>query len=97
MAPNRRVRNSVEQPRPVEEGIADARIALDALAGQLTALWSLALEQDDFDEITRLVEAGRAVHRAALALSADSLVTRLPPSPDREGNRPPVPTPDTAA
>ena len=88
-------------PRPLDAGTAEVRLALDAVAGQLTTLWSSALERDDFDEITRLVEAGRAVRRAALALSTDSLVTlsssSSSSSPDRSGSRPAVPTPETAA
>jgi hypothetical protein len=51
----------------------DIRAALDALAATLRARWWSALERGDFDEITRLVEASQAVHRAVVALTADSL------------------------
>ena len=52
----------------------DIRAALDALAAKLGARWSSAVERGDFDEVTRLVEASYAVHRAVVALTADGLV-----------------------
>jgi hypothetical protein len=51
------------------------RADLDTVALQLRALWSSALEDGDFEEVTRLVEASHAVHRAVVALSPDSLVS----------------------
>jgi hypothetical protein len=50
------------------------RADLDTLASELRALWSSALEDGDFDEVTRVVEASHAVHRAAVALTPDNLV-----------------------
>lgn len=46
-------------------------VALDALSSQINALWSSALARQDFDEVTRIVEASHAIHRAALALEID--------------------------
>jgi hypothetical protein len=51
----------------------DIRAALDALAATLRVRWWSALDRGDFDEITRLVEASQAVHRAVVALTADGL------------------------
>lgn len=65
--------NSIDLRQPVV-GIDHIGTALDALASNLRLLWSSALERGDFNEITRLVEASHAVHRAALALSADSVI-----------------------
>jgi hypothetical protein len=57
--------------RPPE--LDDIRAELETLARALRALWSSTFERGDFDEITRLVEASHAVHRAVVALSPDSL------------------------
>jgi hypothetical protein len=73
------------------------RAGLEALSDQLTTLWSSALERGDFEEITRLVEAGHAIRRAALALSADSLLTLSQTAPTTGQDRPPLAAPDTAA
>jgi hypothetical protein len=35
-------------------------------------LWSSTLERGDFEEVTRIVEASHAVHRAVVAVSPDS-------------------------
>jgi hypothetical protein len=48
--------------------------SLDTLAADLRALCSAALESGDFNEVTRLVEASHAVHRAALALDTDAVI-----------------------
>lgn len=54
-------------------------VALDALSSQINALWSSALARQDFDEVTRIVEASHAIHRAALALEIDdSRIARDP-------------------
>lgn len=51
--------------------LAEIIVALDALSSQINALWSSALARQDFDEVTRIVEASHAIHRAALALEID--------------------------
>jgi hypothetical protein len=48
------------------------RADLDALALKLRSVWSSAMEEGDFEEVTRLVEASHAVHRAVIALSWES-------------------------
>jgi hypothetical protein len=54
--------------------------ALDGLAADLRGLWCHALEGGDFEEITRLAEAGHAVQCAVIALRADNvLVARTEP------------------
>lgn len=67
----------------LREGVDLTQItmALDALSSQINALWSSALAQGDFDDVTRIVEAGHAIHRAALALKADD--TLIPGHHDR--------------
>jgi hypothetical protein len=45
---------------------------LEALASDLRGLWSSALKQGNFNEISQLVEASHAVHRAVIALRADN-------------------------
>jgi hypothetical protein len=59
------------------------RAELKALASHLETLWFSALEGGDFEEITRLLEASHAVHRAAVALAADRVgpASRDPASP----------------
>ena len=52
----------------------EIRIALEILAAELRSQWSSALERGHFNDVTRLAEASHAVHRAALALTSDSLV-----------------------
>jgi hypothetical protein len=71
-------------------GVGEIRTVLDTVAADLRHLWLSAIERGDFAEITRLVEASHAVHRAALALTADGVITagagipqRIPPY--REG------------
>jgi hypothetical protein len=54
--------------------LGEAGSALEALASDLRALWTSALKRGDFNEITRLVEASHAIHRAAIALRTDSLI-----------------------
>lgn len=51
--------------------LAKIIVALDALSSQINVLWSSALARQDFDEVTRIVEASHAIHRAALALEID--------------------------
>lgn len=63
----------IDLAEPVVD-VADVRAALDMLASDLRSLWSSAIAHGDFDEITRVVEASHAIHRAAIALRADSLI-----------------------
>jgi hypothetical protein len=60
---------------------ADVVATLAAVAGRLRAMGSRAVEDGDFDEVTRLVEAGQAVERALVALTAGALEATTPPSP----------------
>lgn len=60
-------------PRAADLGAI--RADLETLALELRALWPSALEDGDFEEVTRLVEASHAIHRAVVALSSDSLVS----------------------
>ena len=53
---------------------SDISAALGALAVELGARWPSALERGDFDEISQLAEASKAVHRAVVALTADGQV-----------------------
>jgi hypothetical protein len=53
---------------------ADIAEALCEVASELRSLWSSAVERGDFDEITRLVEASHAVHRAVIALTTDRFI-----------------------
>ena len=52
----------------------EIRIALEILSAELRTKWSVALERGRFDDVTRLAEASHAVHRAALALTLDTVV-----------------------
>jgi hypothetical protein len=63
----------VGEPTP-PDGVGELRADLDTLADKLRGLWSSALERGDFDEISRLVDASHAIHRAAVALSAERAV-----------------------
>jgi hypothetical protein len=56
--------------RPFE--LDDIRAELETLAHALRASWSSTLERGDFEEVTRIVEASHAVHRAVVAVSPDS-------------------------
>lgn len=56
--------------RPPE--LDDIRAELETLARALRELWSSTLERGDFEEVTRIVEASHAVHRAVVAVSPDS-------------------------
>lgn len=49
---------------------------LDDVDRELRAMWSDAFVKADFDEITRLVAASQAVHRAAVALRGNALDLR---------------------
>lgn len=49
---------------------------LDDVDRELRAMWSDAFVKADFDEITRLVAASQAVHRAAVALRGNALDPR---------------------
>lgn len=49
-------------------GVAEICAELDTLAGRLCGMWSSAMGQGDFDEVTRVVEATHAVQRAIVAL-----------------------------
>jgi hypothetical protein len=55
--------------RPPE--LDDIRAELETLARALRALWSSTLQRGDFEEVTRIVEASHAVHRAVVAFSPD--------------------------
>jgi hypothetical protein len=52
----------------------EIRIALEVLSAELRSQWTSALERGHFNDVTRLAEASHAVHRAALALTSDSVV-----------------------
>lgn len=59
-------------PRPGAPQVREVRAALDAVADDLTRLWTSAVRRGDFTEIDQLVEASQAVHRAAIALGRES-------------------------
>ena len=63
----------VDRPAPVLD-VGAIGAALEVLASDLRVLWSSALGHGDFDEITRVIEASHAVHRAVIALRADTLI-----------------------
>ena len=72
---------AIRLARPVDVNLAAAVLdvgaigaALEVLASDLRSLWSSALGHGDFDEITRIIEASHAVHRAVIALRADTLI-----------------------
>jgi hypothetical protein len=67
--------------RAMPTGEADVVATLAAVAGRLRAMGSRAVEDGDFDEVTRLVEAGQAVERALVALTAGAPKGTTPPSP----------------
>jgi hypothetical protein len=69
--------------REAPTDIDDVAATLDAVAGELRALWSVAITRSDFNEVTRLVDASHAVHRAVLALRADNVIGA---SPDRRSH-----------
>jgi hypothetical protein len=54
--------------------LSDVGRALDTIAMALRSRWASALEHGDFEEVTRIVEASHAVHRAAVALTGDTLL-----------------------
>lgn len=56
--------------------VSRIQASLDRLFAELRTLWSSALEQGDFEEITRLVEASHAVHRAGIALESNTQSSR---------------------
>ncbi len=56
--------------------VSHIQASLDRLSAELRTLWSSALEQGDFQEITRFVEASHAVHRAVIALESDTLIPK---------------------
>ena len=49
-------------------------VALSDIARELDERWVSACAEGDFVEIARLVDASHAVHRATVALHAESLV-----------------------
>jgi hypothetical protein len=57
-----------------DQSIIHACEVLEAAAEELRDLWSTAFERADFAEVTRLVEASHAVHRAVIALHAEELI-----------------------
>ncbi len=60
---------------------------LDAVADDLRDMWSAAVTEREFDEVTRLVEASHAVHRAVVALRADHLIATGPQGDQEPGQR----------
>ena len=52
----------------------EVRAGLDALAGDLVALWASALTRGDAVELARVVAASHAVHQAQAALSSEIVV-----------------------
>jgi endonuclease/exonuclease/phosphatase (EEP) superfamily protein YafD len=60
--------------RPSAADLAEVQHTLDEISERLSALWAAALVAGDFNDIDRLVEASHAVHRAAVALTADRWV-----------------------
>jgi hypothetical protein len=60
---------------------ADVVATLATVADRLRAMGSRAVENGDFDGVTRLVEAGQAVERALVALTAGAPEGTTPPSP----------------
>jgi hypothetical protein len=89
--------SSLEHARPnavdlraSSAGIDRVAATLDRVAGELRSLWSSALGRADSKEITRLVEASHAVHRAVNALRADEVIAArswLPCPHGHEGRR----------
>ncbi|HEY8524683.1 MAG TPA: hypothetical protein VIL48_06965 [Acidimicrobiales bacterium] len=65
---------SVGQDGSEPPTVDEIRAGLASVAEQLRALWSVALEQGDFDEITRIVDASHAVERALVALDTPARV-----------------------
>lgn len=59
----------------------DIVTTLAAVAARLRAMESRAVEDGDFDEVTRLVEAGHAVERALVALTPGAAGATTPSSP----------------
>lgn len=51
--------------------VCEVQVLLKEIAGELSILSSTAMTSGDFDEITRLVEAAQAVHRALVSLRED--------------------------
>jgi hypothetical protein len=67
---------------PIDE--IDAALGAEALASRLEGvaddlrtLWSAATERREFAEVTRLVEASHAVHRAVIALRSEPVITGM--------------------
>lgn len=65
---------------------AGLRDTLQAIAGEIDGLWRDALESQDFDLVTRAVDASHGVHRALLAL-ADRSVIGAAPGPGHDASR----------
>jgi hypothetical protein len=61
------------RPRP---NLEEIEATLGAVAADLRALWTATLDNGDFYEVDRLVEASHAVHRAVVALNAGALGAR---------------------
>jgi hypothetical protein len=64
---------------PVRIDVRDPSLAtilasLEAVAGDLRTLWAAAVERSDFAEVTRLVGASHAVHRALLTLGEQPVI-----------------------
>jgi hypothetical protein len=66
--------------------INDVAATLDAVAGDLRALWSVAIARSDCREITRLVDASHAEHRAVVALRTDNVISAGPDRRPRLGH-----------
>lgn len=61
---------------PIQGSIEGRRRRLRAVAGDVDQLWRDALDSQDFDLVTRSVDASRRIHRALLARDDDRLVIR---------------------
>jgi hypothetical protein len=64
--------SSIVRQRAVD--IEQVGATLDAVAVDLRRLWTSALAHGETSEVTRLVEAGHAVHDAIVALTADGFI-----------------------
>jgi hypothetical protein len=67
-------RPEIDLTVPVSRTTSDLAAALDAVGSDLRELCASALQRGDFGEVTQIVEAAHAVHRAALALTTDTSI-----------------------
>ena len=73
-SPRTTIRSLGADPRESDAPTRDPAATLDRVADDLHALWTDALALGDFAEVTRLVEASHAVHRAVVALRSDNVI-----------------------